>query len=87
MSPDTARMIEQATGHPKYWLDGDAPGSSVISPMAQRLAKEFDGIRDDTRQATAFIKIMELIEIAASHPVPAEEQLAQRPRIRRPARL
>ena len=86
ISPDTARMIEAAVGFPKYWLDGDVPGNvPEPSPMAQRVAREFDKIAKE-RQAEAFVKVLEQLERDATVPVPESLRPDPQPRRKRPQR-
>jgi transcriptional regulator with XRE-family HTH domain len=83
ISADTARMIEERCGYPKYWLDGDVPGNAPEpSPMAQRLSREFDKL-PQAAQSALFVQIMEQIERATIAPVPDAAQPVQRPKIRR----
>lgn len=87
ISTDTARKIEQKTRMPREWLDGRIEGSSpTLSPMAQRLGRAFDEVKDQAKQNALFVEILNTLEKAAIEPAPVEDQLAPRPKNRRGAR-
>ena len=80
ISADTARMIEEKVGYPKYWMDGHSSGSAPEpSPMALRLAREFDKL-ERAQQGELLIELMEQIERATIAPVPAVTPLGRRPK-------